>query len=399
MRLTWHLPRLVQHGCGLSRRARTLAAGLAERHKLTLAVPMDATDVETDALDGVPVRRLPAPELTPPHWSLQAATRRTRAARLAAEIADDCDVLLTCQPEFAEAADRMRPHRPVVLVACCSQTLFDGLERRRQSELPLRHRPAFALNRRLLQRNERRGFRAARATAFDSWMTCEASALRYGLDQSRCFVVAPTVDAAEFQPAAPETRCALRGQLGMAPDDFVIAWTGRMAPGKNVGLLLEAAAMLPGTTRVALAGDGPEREAIRQCAARLRLGDRVRFLGMRSDVRPLLQAADAFVFPSQAESFGIALIEAMACGLPCIAVADRAGGYHCGATEAIVDGVTGYVLPFGDAAELAGRLARWIADPGLRCRMGRAGRERTITQYAAGRDARQLEQILESIVH
>jgi D-inositol-3-phosphate glycosyltransferase len=101
--------------------------------------------------------------------------------------------------------------------------------------------------------------------------------------------------------------------------------------------------------------------------AALGLDARVRFLGAQPQERLRLfyAAADATVMPSYYESFGMVALEAMACGSP--VVASRVGGL----TTTVRDGVTGFLVPEGDAGALAERLAAVLADPRLRERLGR----------------------------
>ena len=105
------------------------------------------------------------------------------------------------------------------------------------------------------------------------------------------------------------------------------------------------------------------------------LGLRVRRLGYRRDVPALLAAADIFTLPSHFEGLPMSVIEAMLTGLPVVATDIR------GPREQVVDGVTGLLGPPGTVAPLAAALARLVADPGLRARMGEAGRLRALDLY------------------
>src|SRR6185369_8291313 len=96
-------------------------------------------------------------------------------------------------------------------------------------------------------------------------------------------------------------------------------------------------------------------------------GEAVRFTGQRADVARLLGAMDVFVLPSLKEALPIAVLEAMAMGLP--AVATRVGGVP----EVVEDGTTGFVVPPGDEAALRGALAGLVTEPALRARLGAAG--------------------------
>jgi len=91
-----------------------------------------------------------------------------------------------------------------------------------------------------------------------------------------------------------------------------------------------------------LIGDGPERTEVQRQVREMNLTDAVLFLGEQDDVEPLLHCADLFLLPSEQESFGLAALEAMACGVPVIA--SDAGGLP----EVIIHGETGYLCPIGD---------------------------------------------------
>jgi len=108
-----------------------------------------------------------------------------------------------------------------------------------------------------------------------------------------------------------------------------------------------------------IVGEGPMLGGMKDFAAALGIAGRVRFLGARTDVGPLLANADLFLLPSEQESFGLAALEAMACGVP--VVATRAGGLP----EVIEDGVSGALFTKGDIEEGAERAAEILVDPEL----------------------------------
>ena len=112
---------------------------------------------------------------------------------------------------------------------------------------------------------------------------------------------------------------------------------------------------LPAT--LVMVGDGPDRDEAEKEAANLGLAADVRFLGRLDTVANILQGTDIFILPSQTESFGLAALEAMACGAPC--VASRAGGLP----EVIDDGVDGILEPPGSAEAMGRRAIELLRDP------------------------------------
>jgi glycosyltransferase involved in cell wall biosynthesis len=138
----------------------------------------------------------------------------------------------------------------------------------------------------------------------------------WGVPGPRIHVVPNGIDAARFRFDASGRR-ATRRRLGVPADAYVVGGVGRLVPGKRFDVLIEAVAAVPGV-RLLLAGDGPEREALHALAVRLRAADRIRLLGEcdADGVAALLSAADLFVSASREEAFGLAVVEALAAGLP-----------------------------------------------------------------------------------
>jgi glycosyltransferase involved in cell wall biosynthesis len=128
-----------------------------------------------------------------------------------------------------------------------------------------------------------------------------------------------------------------------------------------------------------LVGDGPDRLAFETQAHDLGLMRHCLFLGYQEEVAGWYAAMDAVALPSGNEGTPVTVIEALAAGKPVAA-------YGVGGVPDVVrDGVDGYVVDPGDVEALAGRLAELAADPGLRARMGAAGRERVLERYGVGR--------------
>lgn len=163
----------------------------------------------------------------------------------------------------------------------------------------------------------------------------------------------------------PEARAAARAKLGLADDDVVVGTVGNLTPKKDHRTLLRALARLDGDlgrTRGVIVGDGPLADELAHEVARLGLSERVQLLGSRDDVPALLPAFDVFVMSSLHEGLSIALVEALAAGLPCVATC--VGGIP----EVVTDGEAGLLVPPGSPDAFAtalrdvlGNRARWRA--------------------------------------
>lgn len=162
-----------------------------------------------------------------------------------------------------------------------------------------------------------------------------------------------TVIPTAANPPGLLDRAEIRHQLGIPSDQKILLYVGRIAKEKNLGVLFEMAAQVfkkDSSLRLWLVGDGPYRDACKQIARDLGIGDRVHFAGFvaREGVDRYYAAADLFVFSSISETQGLVVQEAMTHGLPAVAVA---GG---GASAGIQNGLNGFVVkndanPFAEA--------------------------------------------------
>lgn len=173
----------------------------------------------------------------------------------------------------------------------------------------------------------------------------------------------------------PAARAEARRLLDLGPDQPVVGTVGNLTAKKDQAMLLAAFATVldaSPTARLVMVGGGPLEQDLRARAARMGIGASVTFTGVRPDVPRLLPAFDVFALSSRFEGLPIALLEALAAGLP--VVATTAGGIP----EVVEDGREGFLVAPGDAGAMAGRLLRLIEDPELREAMGEAAATRGV---------------------
>lgn len=165
----------------------------------------------------------------------------------------------------------------------------------------------------------------------------------------------------------PEARTEALAKLGMHDGPFTVGTVGNLTPKKDHDTLLQAFARLRrhhGDARLLIIGTGPREQHLRSLIRQLRLEDSVRLLGLRDDVLEILPALDVFALSSLHEGLSIALIEALATGLP--VVATRVGGIP----EVIADGRDGLLVPPASPDALHEAIERIVNDPDLRRRLG-----------------------------
>jgi glycosyltransferase involved in cell wall biosynthesis len=221
--------------------------------------------------------------------------------------------------------------------------------------------------------------------------TSVADALvRAGVARERITLIPSGVDCAHFRPPSADERAQARAALGFADTDLAVGAVGALEPRKGHRYLVEAMALL-GRCVAIIAGDGSLRDALGGEVGRLGLGDaggqvrlagRVRLVGRVEDVRSILWALDIFVMPSLSEGLGVAMLEAMACGLPC--VASRIGGI----VDAVDEGRSGLLVAPGDAQALADALADLCAQTRTRIAMGAAARALAVERFSMAAMAR-----------
>lgn len=184
------------------------------------------------------------------------------------------------------------------------------------------------------------------------------------------------------QVAAAHDPAVTRAAFSIPDGSAVIATVGHVRKVKGFDILIRAAAAVrhefPNAVFLVI-GDVAEQDHYRELmelSRSLQLEDTVRFIGSSESIFSILKLCDVFYLPSRSEGFSNALVEAMACGLPCVAT--RVGGNE----EAVVDGKTGFLVPSEEPGVAAEKITALLRDPAHARRMGRAGREQVESKFS-----------------
>ena len=201
-------------------------------------------------------------------------------------------------------------------------------------------------------------------------------------------VIANFVDCARFAPPEVRDRDRVRHlfeRLGGPMDDAVadaptLVHVSNFRPVKRVHDVLSIFERVNAERpcRLLMVGDGPDRSSVEGRARAAGLHARVRFVGRQDDLVPLLQHADVLLLPSETESFGVAALEAMACGVP--VVASAVGGLG----ELVAHGEGGTLAPCGDVEGMARAVLALIATPERRAQAGAEARARAVAHFQDG---------------
>ena len=200
--------------------------------------------------------------------------------------------------------------------------------------------------------------------------------------QDRITVICNGVNVERYQK--PVDKIRVRSQLELKANARLIAVVATLKEQKGHRYLIDAmASIVPRhlDLHVLFVGDGDLREELQVQVKRLNLGDHIHFLGNRSDVPELLAASDFFVLPSLQEGLSMALLEAMATGLPIVA------SEVSGTVQVMIPNQTGILVPPGDTRRLAQAIERLLSDAVQAQAMGAAARRRVETNFSARKQA------------
>jgi rhamnosyl/mannosyltransferase len=211
--------------------------------------------------------------------------------------------------------------------------------------------------------------------------------------KDRCTVIPYGIDLPAFELTDTE-RIVVEQRRAVAGEGTVL-FVGVLRPYKGVDVLLRAMARVK--AKLVVVGRGPNRLELSGLAARLGISNRVSFLGevSESERRILLHSCDVFVLPSidNREAFGIAQLEAMACGRPVIASDLPTGVRFVNKNQ-----MTGLLVPPGDSDALAAALQRLLGDERLRQTLGNAAKRRAELEFSADRMVRRVQQVYEEVL-
>jgi len=210
---------------------------------------------------------------------------------------------------------------------------------------------------------------------------------RRGIPASHVHVIHNGLPLQELRASDPARAARVREELQLAPGVPVVGVVARRKAQED---LLRAAFRLRRPMEILFAGVNGD-EALARLAAGLPEGTHAHFLGFRDDVADLSALFDVFVLPSEIEGFSLALLEAMARGIPCIAT-------DAGGNREALEGESGIVVPVRDPAALADAIARVLDAPEDARHMGERGRVRAYEEFDVARTVERTESLYRDLV-
>ena len=233
-----------------------------------------------------------------------------------------------------------------------------------------------------LRRLNRLAFRGSAAVVANSERVQQALTREDGVPAPRTALIPNFVEAEAFE--RPDSReLGLRRQaVGLPPDAPVVGIVANLRPVKDHGLFLRMAALVAASdarVHFAIIGEGDQRERLEGETARLGFAGRVHFLGLVPNRPNPFQLVDIATLTSRTEGFPNSILEAMAAGRPVVATAVG------GVPDAVVEGVTGFMVPVGAEESFAAAVLRLLGDGALARRCGEAGQARARERFSETR--------------
>ena len=217
---------------------------------------------------------------------------------------------------------------------------------------------------------------------------------RAGIAARKVVVIPNAVNVSRFAHPDPKSRSEILAYF-LKPPGRVIAAAGRLSPEKGFDVLIRAAAIaipkLPSTGFI-IFGDGPFKQALAKQIASLGLQDRFILAGFRGDLDRLFPHFDLLTLSSHTEGLPNVILEAFAAGVPVVATAVG------GTPELIDDGVNGYLVPAGDAEQLARRIEDVMSSDGLPESMGQRGKQKVLSQFTFEAQSQRYVELFERLL-
>ncbi|HSE53995.1 MAG TPA: glycosyltransferase [Gemmatimonadales bacterium] len=246
-----------------------------------------------------------------------------------------------------------------------------------------------------LRRLNRLAFRASAAVVANSERVQQALTLEDGVPPGQTALIPNFVEADAFErPDSGELELRRRA-AGLPPELPVVGIVANLRPVKDHDLFLRMAALVAASdseVHFAIIGEGDQRERLERETEHLGLVGRVHFLGMLPNRPNPFQLVDIATLTSRTEGFPNSILEAMAAGRP--VVATEVGGVP----DAVVEGVTGFMVPHGAAEPFAAAVSRLLSDPGLARRCGEAGRRLAGERFSEIRVLADLQGLYERVL-
>ncbi len=220
---------------------------------------------------------------------------------------------------------------------------------------------------------------------FISDSTCESFGIKKPIK-----IIPNFVDISRFKP---DQKGCDRSELAL-PDEKIIMHMSNYRPVKNAADVIRIFGIvnkkLP--SKLILVGDGPEAPNVLSLAEQMGLKEKTIFLGGQDMVESVLCKADLFLLPSASEGFGLAALEALACGVPVV------GSIVGGLPELVTDGEVGYLEPIGDVEAMAKRSIEILSDDNLHKSMSKNARRLTVEKFDTGDVVKEYYQFYEEVL-
>lgn len=364
-----------------------LARALARAGWRVVVITSGADDGVSVDMYGVEVIRFHDTFRNPPHWMLGSPLRFLHGRRIIRNGENPAGVICSA-PQYVPWARVAYPAAPVVFI-CHGMSAVDRLFSQPDQNQSQRMRCQMGIAAYLRDAQETLAYRLAhRTVALSQGMRQQLTRFsRVGV--ARIVQIPNGIDAQRIADRPART-------LG---GDLRVLYLGRLSRPKNVAYLLRALSALGLGTEwtCRLVGDGDQRAELQGCVSRLGMVDRVRFDGWVQDPREALLWANVFVLPSLWEGCSMAMLEAMAWGLPCIGLKYDGHSFQCDSSQMITNGENGFLVD-GKSPACLGRALGLLADnPALRAEMGQQSRRRVLRDFDWSHVAEMYSRLIESL--